>query len=359
MSLKSFFRGLFSIIKGLILIAVIFILLSTLGEYFIARQMQREPRYEPPSEPITKPIPKKPIPWDQVDAEVKAALTSSRTLTDTFAAEQLDAWVERLMVRVDHDFLEWYFDYWNQQAIGLKGLYQAILNSIDETYPTAAEKITEEIQHEFAQRVLHPQLAQLELERITRETVNLYVDNLRLGLENIPDQYEIPKEDWQRYLTGIAVITSGAEGNRTVSLSMKALTASSVGGAILLAKPIKIAAGKIGMKYSAKLAAKSTAKIAAKTGEKVASKSGGKFLGPIIGMGIIIWDAIDHEKTRAEAEPILRENIHNYLLEVQDLLLHDTENGVMAVIHEIESGILVSMGEKTLSSQASPDAASK
>ncbi|MFQ5631033.1 MAG: hypothetical protein ACE5I1_19855, partial [bacterium] len=68
------------------------------------------------------------------------------------------------------------------------------------------------------------------------------------------------------------------------------------------------------------------------------------FLGPIIGMGIIIWDAIDHEQTRAESEPILRENIHYYLLEVKDLLLHDTENGVMAVIHEIESGILVSMG---------------
>ncbi|MFQ5632115.1 MAG: hypothetical protein ACE5I1_25380, partial [bacterium] len=210
MSMKSFFSGIFALLRGVIYIVLAFIFLSILGDYFISRKSQKQPQYQPPPEPVDKPIPKKPIPWEQVDAEVKSALTSSRALADTFAAEQLDAWVERLMVRVDHDFLEWYFDYWNQQAIGFKGLYQAILNSIDESYPTAAEKITEEIQHEFAQRVLHPQLAQLELERITRETVNLYVDNIRLEIEGIPDRYTIPKEEWGRYLNGIAVMTAGA-----------------------------------------------------------------------------------------------------------------------------------------------------
>ncbi|MCA9741663.1 hypothetical protein KC734_09000 [candidate division KSB1 bacterium] len=354
MSFKSFFSGIFAIIRGLIYLAVAFIILAILGDYFISRDAEKKTAYQPPLPPVAKPIPKKVIPWHEVDAEVKETLFAARAEADTFAAGELQAWHERLMVRVDHDFLEWYFDYWNQQAIGFKGLYQTILNSIDESYPTAAEKITEEIQYEFAQRVLHPQLAQLELERITRETVNVYVENLRLGLEGIPEQYTIPKETWDRYLNGIAVITAGAEGNRTVSLSMKAITASSVGGAILLAKPVKVAAGKIGMKYSSRLAAKSTAKIAAKTGEKVASKSGGKLLGPIIGLGIIIWDAIDHEKTRAEAEPILRENIRIYLLEVKDQLLHDTENGVMAVVHEIETSILQSL----VSKPALPDSVS-
>lgn len=342
--MKSFLRTLFSFIRLLILIAVLFILLATLGEYFLSRQntLPLQPRRSAPA-PVTKPVQKPPIPWERVNADVRATLIQSRAAADSFAADQLDMWLDRLMLRVDHDFLPWYFDYWNQQAIGLKGLYQTILNTIDSTYPSAAEKLTEEIQYQFAQRVLHPELAQLELERITRETVDVYVDHLRPELALIPARYTIPEEDWQRYLDGIAVMAAGAEGNRTVGLTMKTLTASSAAGAVLLARPLKAAVGKIGMKYSAKLAAKSAAKIAAKTGKRVASKRSSKLLGPIIGLGIIIWDALDHEQTRAENEPVLRENIHAYLREVRDHLLHDTESGVMSSIHEIENTILASL----------------
>lgn len=348
MAKKSISRGIFALISGLIWLAVLLVILSNAGDFLLSRSMKGKSSQATVAEalkpPESKPIPQEPpIPWEQIDEDVRMALLQARAAADTFAAAQLDAWTQRLMRRVDHDFLKWYFDYWNQQMLGLKGLYQTMLHTWDESNPTAAETVTEEIQREFAQRVLQPQLAQLEIERITRETVNVYVDQLRGSLDTIPERYRVPQEQWSRYMAGIAVMTATTEGNRDVPLTLKTLTAASAGGAILLAKPIKAAAGKVGAKVSSKMAAKSSAKLAAKTGEKVAGKMGGKMLGPIIGIGIIVWDLYDHETTRAQAEPMLRDSIEDYLYEVKDAMLHDTEDGVMAVVHEIEFNALQSL----------------
>ena len=96
---------------------------------------------------------------------------------------------------------------------------------------------------------------------------------------------------------------------------------------------------KIGGKVAAKLAGKAAAKMAAKTGGKVAAEAGGKMLGPIIGIGIMIWDVYDHYKTRQINEPILRENLYEYVDLMTNELLNSPESGVMAAIYQLEKSI--------------------
>jgi hypothetical protein len=96
---------------------------------------------------------------------------------------------------------------------------------------------------------------------------------------------------------------------------------------------------KISAKISTRLAAKSAGKMAAKTGGKVAAKTGGKFLGAIIAVGIIIWDVWDHYATKKKAKPVLRKNIHDYLKEVKNSILHDPAYGIMTIIYQMEISI--------------------
>lgn len=315
---------------------VIVIILASLGKLLLVND-KTPPSYN--DTPKEKPI-IAPIAWHEVDKSIVEALKLSRKTAEKLATSKLDSWVNNQMVRVDNDFLEWYFGYWNQQAMGISALWHAVKHWVDGDKPTASEKITETVQEEFSKRVLRPQIAQLELERMIREVVNQYAVSLRNNLSKIPEKYDIPKKDWNRHLDDIAILTSDVEGNRKVDISLKALTTSTAAGTVVLAKAMAPAMKAVGTKVSANLAGKAAAKMAAKTGGKVAAKVGGKFLGPIVGIGIIIWDAWDHNSTVNENKPILRKGIQDYFYEVKAMLLHDTESSVMSVIYKIEGNVL-------------------
>jgi hypothetical protein len=221
----------------------------------------------------------------------------------------------------------------------LEGLWQYGINSFFENQPTAAERLTEEIQEEFSKRVLRPQIAELILERIVRDTAEYYVIHLRENLEVVPAKYKIPHADWDRYLEGIALTTYGADGNRETDLTLKTLTLSTAGGTILLAGKMKFIVGKLSSKVMIKSAGKAAAKIATKTGAKVAAKSGGKFFGPIVGIGVLVWDVWDHKSVKKENRPLLLQSITDYFAELKDILLYDTEAGVMVVFNDLEQQI--------------------
>jgi hypothetical protein len=288
--------------------------------------------------PIEKPIVES-IPWQDVDQEIATAITDARQSAELFASEQISIWTNQLMERVDNDFLEWYFSYWTQQVLGLKGLGQYGFHYFFEEQPTAAEKLTEEIQGEFSKRVLRPQIAELELERIVRDTTNHYIVQLRSNLDSVPKKYKIPHSNWERYIEGIALTTYGTDGNREVPVTLKTLVASGAGGAVLLAGKIKILVGKLTSKVMAKSAGKTASKIAAKTGGKVAAKAGGKFLGTIVGVGVLVWDIWDHNKTKNENRPILRQALADYFVELKDILLNDPEAGIMTTFNDLEKQI--------------------
>ena len=318
---------------------VIVIVLASLGNYLSVKDtpsMKEDTSIQTPRE---KPI-IEPMDWHEIDQAIVDGLIESRVSSEKLASAKLEAWVTKLMVRVDDDFLGWYFGYWNQQIMGLKALWHSGYHWVDGDHPTASEKITETVQEQFAKRVLRPQIAQMELERVTREVVNHYTISLRNTLNEIPKTYNVPTKDWEAHLEDLAIISSTIEGNREVALSLKAVATSTAAGTVVFAKALTPAFKAMGSKVSAKMAGKAAAKMATKTGAKVAAKAGGKLLGPIVGVGIMIWDLWDHNATRDENKPILRKNIQDYLYEMKDVLLHDTESGVMSVIYTVEGNVV-------------------
>lgn len=315
-------------------IIVIVIVLAAVGKMFIFKSGKE---VIPPG-PVKKTAVEK-IDWGTVNKAIEKTLMDARKETEEMASAKLDFWIEKNMERVDNDFLEWYFGYWNQQKLGLQGLLAQVMHWVDGDNPSAAEKLTEVVQEEFTNRVIRPQIAQLELERTVNEIVSHYCSILKGKLEEIPLEYKIERADWDRYIGDISVMVKNVEANRSTPLPLKAIVGITAGGTLILFKSLKPVIMKIGGKISSKLAAKTAGSMAAKTGGKVAAKAGGKFLGTIVAVGIIIWDVWDHYSTKKNAKPVLRQNIHDYLKEVKENILHDPDYGIMTIIYGMEQGI--------------------
>jgi hypothetical protein len=321
-------------------LVVVLIVATTVGKWLMSH---------PPAStsPPAKPLPKPAIDWAQVDKDLVHSLQAAASTAEAAATQKLDAWTEALMKRVDADFLEWYFNYWNQQTLALKGMWYWSVGQVLSDAPAAAARITEDIQEQFATRVLRPEIAQMELERLTSEVLHVYVTQVREQLSTIPEKYQLPQADWERYLDDIAVLTARTEGNRDVPLTLKALTASTAAGTIALGQalgpPLKNIAGKV----SGKLTGKAAATLATKTGVKVGARVGGKLLGPITGIGIVIWDVWDHRQTQKVERPLLRQAIADYFAAMKQNLLHEPESGVLSVLHTIERNIVSSLRKQS------------
>jgi len=335
------FSELLRSISKVLWTAAILILFIGLGKLFIFRSSKSSS----PKKTVQKTVLEK-IDWGNVNDDIRMSLEKSRKYAESIASKELTQWVDRLMSRVDDDFLPWYFDYWTQQKMGLEGLIAQIWHWVDSDSPTAAEKITEDVQSEFSSKVLRPQIAQLELERIVNKTVGEYSKSLSDNLNKIPGKYNIKRADWERYIGDISVMTGNVDAGRSVSISLKVLTGVGAGGLYLMFRSIKPVISKIGAKISTKMSAKFAARMATKTGGKVAYKAGGKFLGSIIAIGIIIWDVWDHFNTKKKAMPVLRRNIRDYLIELKRSVLTDPDYGVMTVIHRMELGIVSELKDR-------------
>ncbi len=289
-----------------------------------------------------------PIPWQQVDAEVAAAAAAARQQAQQFADDELTAWTDELLVRIDEDFLPWYFSYWNQQAVGLKACWQGLKYraagyvTAGDT-PSPAEQMTRDMQAEFASRVLRPQVAQLRIEGVTRRTVGLYLREMRHRLDKIQTRYRIPQQDWDRYLAGIAATVAQTSADRQVPLTLKAATATTAGAAAVLGRSLAKVAARIELRFAARGAEQAAGRLAAGAGSKVAARAGGKLLGPVLAAGVIVWDVWDHHRTVEQNRPLLREALVEYLALLRESLVKDSSTGVLAAIHEVEAGIVESL----------------
>ncbi|WP_233153888.1 hypothetical protein [Scytonema sp. HK-05] len=327
-------------------VVIVIVIIPLLGKALIADSSPAKPgdSAKNTSKEISIVVPQ--IPKD-IDQALVTALKNAHSQSESFASQQLDKWVDELMTRVDDSFLDWYFNYFNQKKMELSApftwLHSAVAHWTNKNNlapeQAVAEKLTEDFQTEFAKRVLRPKIAQLELEKITSDSINVYVSELDKNLSNIQSSYKIPQGDWERYLGDIAVTINDTEGNIS-NVSLKVLTG---GSAYILAKAMIPTVAKVGSKIAVSFAGKAGAKMAAKTGGVVAGKIGAQLLDPIVGIGIIIWDVWDYNHTVAVEKPILRDAIHDYLRQAKFSLLENPENGIMVAINQVENGILKSI----------------
>ncbi|MBD1895780.1 hypothetical protein H6F60_14180, partial [Coleofasciculus sp. FACHB-129] len=150
---------------------------------------------------------------------------------------------------------------------------------------------------------------------------------------------KIPQADWNRYLNETAITINDSKGQIS-NLSLKVLAG---GGAYLAVKPLVAPLVlKVSSKVVAKLASKVGAKIATKTGASLAGKLGAGLLDCTVGVGIVMWDVWDANRTASVEKPILHNNIADYLKEVKNSLLNNSEKGIMTVVDQIQSKIMQS-----------------
>jgi hypothetical protein len=285
-----------------------------------------------------------PVPWQAVDHAMVEALRTAHKAAEDVATTRIQTWAQALEQRLDEDFLPWYFSYFQQQWLGLKAIGYWTAERLLPAQPPMAEQITADIQDAFARRVLRPEIAQMQLERITHDTITAYVRALQENIGHIPDQYNIPQADWDGYLATIAALVARAEGNREIPLSLKIFTSGVVVGGIASAatlteflKPVFARLGTtVSTTAAAQGAGQAAATLATRTGAKVGVKASGKFLGAIIGLGVLAWDLWDHQHTERVERPLLRENLMDYLAELQHALLYDPEAGIMTMIDAVE-----------------------
>jgi hypothetical protein len=318
-------------------IVILVVIIPLLGNFLISQSLTNTG--------TTAVVVAPPHDFSKVNQDIKNAIQQSHTTAETFASQELDKWEAEVIARLDNSFLDWYFDYFNQKkmefTVPFNFVKSAVLNRFDMNAASRAvsEKLTEDFQREFANRVLVPKNAQLRFQLITQDTANLYIAEVSKNVKVVQNNYNIPQVQWDKYLNDIATTISD-KGNVS-NLSLKVLVG---GSGYLIAKPLILGvATKVGSKVTAKVASKAAAKMATKTGGTVASQLGVSLIDPIVGIGIIIWDLWDYNHTVKVERPILREHIVEYLKDVKKSLLTNPESGIMAAIYQLESGILKSL----------------
>ena len=325
------------------LVVIVVVIIPLIGQIFIAKAFSPNDTHKVQKHDTEVVV--KMVDWTKVNDSLKANLDQARNSAEEYAEKELDVWGDELMKRVDNSFLDWYFGYFNQKSIEYKSFFLQLsagaAHLVNSNNPTPEEKVAEEItqdfQTEFANRVLRPEISQLRLERLTRGTVDHYLDELKDTLNNVPIKYNIPQADWDRYLNEIAITINDSEG-KSSSFSLKVFVG---GGAYLALKPLVAPLIlKVGSKVVVKMASKLGTKIAVKTGAVFTGKVASALLDATVGVGIIIWDLWDTKHTAAIEKPILRENIAAYLKEVKASLLNNSESGIMTAIRQIESEIV-------------------
>jgi hypothetical protein len=345
-SLANLLKALAPWLWATVLIVVI---IPLIGQVFIANSLHSSgsEKSKENQEVVIEPSPN----WNKIDQAIASILKDARESAETYADQELELWVDDLMERVDSSFLDWYFGYFNQKQIEYKSFFTGITSNLeswlnlsnDQPEERIAEIITEDFQIEFAKRVLRPQIAQLQLERITNETGRHYLNEIEYNIQQIPVKYQIPIGDWNRYLSEISVNIYDTEGEPS-SFSLKTLAG---GGAYFALKPIIAPAlPVISSKVVGKLAGKAGTKIATKTGGVVAGKIGSALLDTTVGVGIILWDVWDNKQTASIEKPIMRENLADYLQEVKESLLHNSETGIMTAVDSIQNTLVNSVNSK-------------
>jgi hypothetical protein len=263
------------------------------------------------------------------------------------ASNNLDQWRDEAVQRVNHPFLDWYYNYFTQLGIGIKAIWVNLTATSDSD---KAEKLIGAFQREFAKQVLQPSLMQLQMERFTRQAIDVYTSEVSRNLAGLQSKYSVPQPTWENFLQGLGHVTyntgtksqdltlaSLSVGRKTIAISAMAKAVGIIGTKKVVTATVNKATSKVVTKLATKTATKA---VTEGTGELTAGLLGLELLNPLAGLGVLAWDIWDHYHTVKVERPIMQENLERYLNEVEASLLDDSENGILSSINKFHDGIM-------------------
>ncbi|MCR5124629.1 MAG: hypothetical protein K6B43_05485 [Treponema sp.] len=283
--------------------------------------------------------------------EISNALDKSYVIAQEYASEELDKWIETMMARLDDGFLDDYFGFFRTKGRELASVWASVKHFFDENSETAEEVLARELEEEICRNVIMPEISQAEIERISRESLDLFLDSFDSELERLQQQYNVPVLDWNRYICDITGLTMDTR-TRSVPIKMKAAFTGLAFASISSVPLLKMIVPRVSQKIAAKTGSKIAGKIAVKAAGKSVAKgaAGAARAIPYVGLGIAvaigIWDIFDYAKTSAEGKRLLKQSLQDYFGEVKAEMLSGSEESVMGSLVLWENDLKKNIYEK-------------
>ncbi len=329
-----------SFVSYLVLLALLLIvILPFLGSVWSSYSWSQRPELPNPTKisinqniPIEINIDNKERALDEkVNRRTLTALTEARTTAEDFASRDLDSWLDELKTRVDGDFMDWYYGYFNQKGREILALWRGV------TGQNISEKEFQDFNQQFTSRVVSPEDIRARLEVLTAEVTNLYALELNKKLTAAQKDLRIPPQQWNLYLARISETVAKRD-----PISGSALAGTSIAGGYALADALL--SGTVSTFFEGQ-AIRLLEPLIAGLGPEAASALGvgamgavkfaGKFAGPILGGGLIAYDLLSYVHRVDQEKPKLRERIFSDL----QLLKRSALTDVTTRINQLESNI--------------------
>jgi hypothetical protein len=326
--------------KYLVLLALLFLIaLPFLGHILSIYSWSQRPELPAPVEiSINKNIPvevnvgSKNRTFDEkVNRQTLTAITEAYATAEDFASRDLDTWLDKLETRVDGDFLDWYYGYFNQKGREILALWRGV------TGQNISEKEFQYFNQQFTSRVVSPEDIKARLEVVTAEVTNLYARELNKKLTATQKDLKIPPQQWNLYLARISETVAKRD-----PISGSAIAGTSIAGGYVLADALL--SGTVSAFFEGQ-AVRLLEPVIAGLGPEAASTLGfgamgvvkfaGKFAGPILGGGVIAYDLLSYVHKVDQEKPKLRERIFSDL----QLLKRSALTDVTVRINQLESNI--------------------
>jgi hypothetical protein len=310
------------------LVVAALLVLFALGLGYCSRGPQR-----PPEQPVrTQTV--KVVSWQDVDIRIRAAVESAQNKSVRHAETAVGQWIRELRSRTD-GYCDWYFSYWNQNSMAMKAIGYHVAAALPGQQPSARDCLEQLIEEAYAARVLQPQSAQLKVEAITRESVEVYLLELSSQLSGLQAEFGVPDMEWQRHLESVSGLTLAIEGLRQVPIITKVAV---VGSGVAAAKLVRVSMGHIRA-----LVLRVTGRNLLEGGAGVIGRK--VFKCNWLGVVLVAWDAADHLKVKSRNMPVLRRNLNSYLDELEQHILHDPEVGIIQTLESVQRDVLRELEE--------------
>ena len=292
------------------------------------------------------------------DDEILAALEKADNSARLYINEELDKWIEDVMSRLDDKFLDDYFGFIQTKSREIRTFFQFAKNKLSLSDKTAEEILTQELEEKISNLVLRPEITEATMKIIVDNAIVIYYSCLDKSLQEIKASHNIPDPDWDSYISRLCTITMCDEqatfGGNIIPITSKAVIVSGVTITACAAKP---AIEKIAKMVSTKIATNTGAKITEKAGAQFAvtttTKTGSKivartipFIGCAVIIGVGVWDIIDYKVNSTKGKKILRENFNDYLLKIKEVLIGQSNAGLMYSIIMWENNFKQKLFEK-------------
>jgi len=287
--------------------------------------------------------------WSEIDQQLVNSLHEASQSTEEFVIRELDRWAQKRIERVDHPFLDWYFDFLHQKATEFGVPFAWMVFKLDaqlKIFQTEEEKaenlnadqiikkrMEADINRKFAEDVLN-QEAMSDLKDVIERTAQNYASAVGVKFSSIKSRYQVTDQDWERHLDNLSQIVANT-GTEGLGLSGSALTGN------LTTKVLAVTAASAGTKVVTSLIAKSGTKLLAKGGAAIAAKWGSTLVDPALGIGLIVWDVWNYRNNVDHDRPQLRKDLICYITALRNSIQENQEgNGIMDAITSLQMDLI-------------------